>query len=164
MMRSSHLQGETGHDNSECEYSSWLENSDVVSEESPRAQGMPPKPKTPAPAALYPQVQMSSGGAFELHKRQDRTSLKQGQKKRRRTKTRSDNTTATSSVSLASDVGHVGTQGASESREKARAHSKKEGILSEPCPKGQRERFGVGPTATKVADMSRKDRRVLGGD
>jgi hypothetical protein len=27
--------GQTGHDNSECEYSSWLENSDVDNEESP---------------------------------------------------------------------------------------------------------------------------------
>ena len=68
---------------------------------------------------------MSSGGASELRKRQDSTSLKQGQKKRRKTKASSANTTATSPVSLASDVGHVGTQGASESREKARAHSKK---------------------------------------
>ena len=86
---------------------------------------MPPKPKTPAAAALYPQVQLSSGGASELHKRQDSTSLKQGQKKRRKMKASSANTTATSPVSLASDVGHVGTQGASESREKARAQSKK---------------------------------------
>jgi hypothetical protein len=90
-----------------------------------RAQGMTPKPTTPAPAALDPQVQMSSGGASELHKRQDSTSLKQGQKKRRKTKASSANTTATSPVSLASDVGHVGTQAASESREKARAHGKK---------------------------------------
>ena len=86
---------------------------------------MPPKPKTPVPAALHPQVQMSSGCASEVHKRQDSTSLKQGQKKRRKTKASSANTTATSPVSLASDVGHVGTQRASESREKARAHSKK---------------------------------------
>ena len=86
---------------------------------------MPPKPKTPAAAALYPQVQLSSGGASELHKRQDSTSLKECQMKRRRTKASSSNTTATSPVSLASDVGHVGTQGASESREKATAHSKK---------------------------------------
>jgi hypothetical protein len=74
--------------------------SDVDGEESPNAQGMPPKPKTPAPAALYPQVLMSSGGASELHKRQDSTSLKQGQKKRLKTKTSSANTTATSHVSL----------------------------------------------------------------
>ena len=72
--------GQTGHGNSECEYSSWLENSDIDSEESPSAQGVPPKPKTPGPAALYPQVQMSSG-ASEMHKRQDSTSLKQGQRK-----------------------------------------------------------------------------------
>jgi hypothetical protein len=94
--------GQTGHGNSECEYSSWSENSDVDSEESPSAQGMPPKPKTPVHAALHPQVQkMSSGGASEVHKRQDSTSLKQGQKKRRKTKTSSANTTATSPVSLA---------------------------------------------------------------
>ena len=68
---------------------------------------------------------MSSGGASEMHKRQDSTSLKQGQKKRRKMKSNSVNTTATSPVSLPSDVGHVGTQGASESREKARAQSKK---------------------------------------
>ncbi len=117
--------GQTGRDNSECEHSSSLENSDFDSEESPSAQVIPPKPKTPAPAALYPQVQMSSGGVSELHKRQDSTSLKQGQKKRRKTKASSANTTATSPVSLASDVGHVGTQEASESREKTRAHSQK---------------------------------------
>jgi hypothetical protein len=78
-------------------------------------------------AALYPQVQLSSGGASELHKRQrqDSFSLEEGQKKRRKTKASSANTTATSPVSLASDVGHVGTQGASEFRGKARAHSKK---------------------------------------
>ncbi len=73
---------------------------------------MPPKPKTPVPAALHPHVQMSSGSSSELHKRQDSTSLKQGKKKRRKTKASSANTTATSPVSLASDVGHVGTQGA----------------------------------------------------
>ena len=101
--------GQTVPGNSECEYSSWLENSDVDSEESSIVKDMPPKPKTPAPAALYPQAQMSSGGASELHKRQDSTSLKQGQKKRRKTKTSSTNTTVMSPVSLASDVGHVGT-------------------------------------------------------
>ena len=78
--------GQTGNDNSECEYSSWLENSDVDSEESPIAQGVTPKPKTPGTAALYAQVQMSSGGVSEMHKRQDSTSLKQGQKKRRKMK------------------------------------------------------------------------------
>ncbi len=67
--------GQTGYDKSECEYSSWLENSDVDSEESPSAQDMSPKPKTPVHVALYPQVQMSSDGASELHKRQDSTSL-----------------------------------------------------------------------------------------
>jgi len=36
---------------------------------------------------------MSSGGASELRKRQDSTSLKQGQKKRRKTKASSANTT-----------------------------------------------------------------------
>ena len=86
---------------------------------------MSPKPKTPVPVALYPQVQMSSGGASELHKRQDSTSLKQCRKKRHKTKVSSANTTVTSPTSLASDVGHVGTQRASESRHKARAHSKK---------------------------------------
>ena len=60
-----------------------------------------------------------------MHKRQDSTSLKQGQKKRHKMKASSANTTASSPVSLASDVGYVGTQGASESREKGRAHSKK---------------------------------------
>jgi hypothetical protein len=111
--------GQTGHGNSECENSSWLENSgDVDSQESPSAHGMPPKPKTPVPAALHSQVQMPSGGASEVHKRQDSTSLKQGKKKRRKTKASSANTTATSPVSLPSDVGHVGSQGASESREK----------------------------------------------
>jgi hypothetical protein len=44
-------------------------------------------------AALYPQVQLSSGGASELRKRQDSTSLKQGQKRRRKTKASSANTT-----------------------------------------------------------------------
>jgi hypothetical protein len=57
----------------------------VDSEESPSTQGMPPKPKTPVPAALHPEVQMSSGGASELYKYQDSTSLKQ--KKRHKTKT-----------------------------------------------------------------------------
>jgi hypothetical protein len=82
---------------------------------------------TPAAVALYPQVQLSSGGASDLQKcqRQDSTSLEKGQKKKRKTKDSSANTTATSPVSLASDVGHADTQGASESREKARAHSKK---------------------------------------
>jgi hypothetical protein len=86
---------------------------------------MSPKPKTPVPVALYPQVQMSSGGASELHKRQDSTSLKQCRKKRHKTKVSSANTTVTSPTSLASDVGHVGTQGTSESREKSRTHNKK---------------------------------------
>jgi hypothetical protein len=63
-----------------------VKNSDNDSEESPSAQGMSSKPKTPAPVPLYPQVQVSSGGASELHKRQDSNSLKQGQKKRRKTR------------------------------------------------------------------------------
>jgi len=119
--------GQTDHGNSDCEYSSWMDISDVDSEESPRAQDMAPKPKTSAAQALYPQVQLSSGGASALQKRQhqDSTSLEGGHNKKRKTKDNSANTTATSPVSLASDVGHVGTQGASESREKARAHSKK---------------------------------------
>ena len=119
--------GQTDHGNSECQYSSWMDISDVDSEESPSAQEMPPKPKTPSPAALYPQVQLSSDGASTLQKcqRQDSTSLEGDHNKKRKTKDNSANTTATSSVSLPSDVGHVGTQGASESREKARAHSKK---------------------------------------
>ena len=41
-------------------------------------------------------VDSESGGASELHKRQDSTSLKQGQKKRRKTKASSANTTAMS--------------------------------------------------------------------
>jgi hypothetical protein len=104
-----------------------MDSSDVDSEESPRAEDMSPKPRTPAAAALYSQVQLSSDGASDLQKfqRQDSTSLEQDQKKKRKKKDSSANTTATSPVSLASDVGHVGTQGASESREKARAHSKK---------------------------------------
>ena len=119
--------GQTDHGNSDCEYSSWMDISDVDSEESPRAQDMAPKPKTSAAQALYPQVQLSSGGASALQKRQhqDSTSLEGGHNKKRKTNHNSANTTATSPVSLASDVGHVGTQGASESREKARAHSKK---------------------------------------
>ena len=119
--------GQTDHGNSECQYSSWMDISDVDSEESPRAQDMAPKPKTPAAQALYPQVQLSSDGASTLQKcqRQDSTSLEKGHNKKRKTKDNSANTTPTSPVSLASDVGHVGTQGASESREKGRAHSKK---------------------------------------
>ena len=110
--------GQTDHGNSECQYSSWMDISDV---------DMAPKPKTSTTQALYPQVQPSSGGASALQKcqRQDSTSLEEGHNKKRKTKDNSANTTATSPVSLASDVGHVGTQGASESREKARAHSKK---------------------------------------
>ena len=121
------LSGQTDHGNSECQYSSWMDISDVDSEESPRAQDMAPKPKTSAAQALYPQVQLSSDGASALQKRQrqDSTSLEGDHNKKRKTKDNSANTTATSPVSLASDVGHVGTQGASESREKARAHSKK---------------------------------------
>ena len=119
--------GQTDHGNSECQYSSWMDISDVDSEESPGAQDMAPKPKTPAAQALYPQVQLSSDGASTLQKcqRQDSTSLEQDHQKKRKTKDKSANTTATSPVSLASDVGHVGTQGASESREKARTPSKK---------------------------------------
>jgi hypothetical protein len=122
--------GQTGHGNYECENIApgWRIRTLTVKNRRaaiPSAQGMPPKPNTPSPAALYPQVQMSSGGASELHKHQNSTSLKQGQKKRRKTKASSANTTATSPVSLASDVGHVDTQGASESREKAKAHNKK---------------------------------------
>lgn len=119
--------GQTDHGNSEREYfyHSGMDISDVDSEESPRAQDMAPKPKTHAAQALYAQVQLSSGGTSALQKRQDSTSLEQDHHKKRKTKDKSANTTATSPVSLASDVGHVGTQGASESREKARAHSKK---------------------------------------
>jgi hypothetical protein len=107
--------GQTDHDNSECQYSSWMDISDVDSEESSRAQDMTPKPKTHATQPLYPQVQLSSDSvsALQKYQRQDNTSHEQGHNKKRKTKDNSANTTATSPVSLASDVGHVGTQGAS---------------------------------------------------
>ncbi len=119
--------GQTGHGNPECEYySSWMEDSDVDSEESPRAEGMAPKPKTPAAQALYPQVQLSLGDDSEAHKRKRSKPTSEGQKKKvKESNGRSAITTATSPVSLASDVGLVGTQGASDSRERARAHIKK---------------------------------------
>jgi len=117
--------GQTGHGNPECEYySSWMEDSDVDSEESPRAEGMAPKPKTAFAQALYPQVQLSLGDDSNKRKRSKPTS--EGQKKKvKESNGSSAITTATSPVSLASDVGLVGTQGASDSRERARAHSKK---------------------------------------
>ena len=118
--------GQTDHGNFECQYSSWMDLTDVDSEESPRVQDMTPKPQTHVSQTLYPQVQLSSDGTSALQKcqHQDNTSHKQGHNNKRKTKDNSANTTVTSPVPLPSDVGHVGTQGASESREKVRTHSK----------------------------------------
>ena len=77
--------GQTGQGNPECEYySPWMEDSDVDSEESPRAEGMPAKPKTAATAALYPQVPLSLGDDSEVHKRKRPESTSEGQKKKSR--------------------------------------------------------------------------------
>jgi hypothetical protein len=58
--------GQTDDGNSECQYSSWMDITDVDSEESPRVQDMTPKPQTHVSQALYPQVQLSSGGTSAL--------------------------------------------------------------------------------------------------
>jgi hypothetical protein len=117
--------GQTGHGNSECEYSSWLENSDVDSEESPSAQGMPPKPKDTCPCS-------SSSTGTNVVGRCLRSAQTPGQHQsqtRPKEKTQDEGQLCQHHCYVAcltcSDVGHIGTQGASESREKARAHSKK---------------------------------------